>query len=73
MTKWLQGITKDNLLSDSQSQPFGYYNATSTTQGMQGEISLQTTTLGVNFITVNLDLFGPQRMYAEGSMHLMFF
>jgi hypothetical protein len=50
VTNWLLGKTKDNLSTGSEKKEFPLYAATATTFGLDFDLSLDNTALGVNFV-----------------------
>ena len=50
VTNWLLGKTKDNLSTGSDSEEFNLYDSTDTTLGLDFNIALDNTALGVNFV-----------------------
>jgi hypothetical protein len=50
VTNWLLGRTKDNLSTGSDKREFALYNSTATTFGLDFDLSLDNTALGVNFV-----------------------
>jgi hypothetical protein len=73
VTNWLKGFTSNNLSTDHQQKDFNFYNATNTTLGLSGWVSLDNTATGVNFVTVGLDLSGPIDRFANGTTSLVYF
>jgi hypothetical protein len=50
VTNWLLGKTKDNLSTGSDKKEFALYAETATTFGLDFDLSLDNTALGVNFV-----------------------
>ena len=73
ISNWLLGKTKEVLSTDTQNKEFKLYAETATTFGLDFNISLDNTALGVNFVTADLRLGGPTANWASGTAQLIYF
>lgn len=69
---WFAEKTQQYLSGDPDNQPFGSYNATSTSNGLTATIALDSTSLGVNFVRYNAEYQGTVG-FGAGSTHLLYF
>jgi hypothetical protein len=70
---WLIGKTKTVLSTNTQKKEFKLYAETKTTFGLDFSISFDNTALGINFVTVDLHLVGPNANWASGTAQLVYF
>ena len=71
---WLSDQSRTDLQVYMNKKPFGMYHWADKTQGLTASITMESTALGINFVTVKLDLMHPEpRVWGSGSKHAVYF
>jgi hypothetical protein len=69
---WFSGKTQQYLSGNPSNIPFGSYNSTATTNGLDATIALDQTALGVDFVRYTSNYHGLTN-FGAGSTHLVYF